>query len=123
MTVGRTDFLRGVMDLLLLRVLADGPRHATGLTEELQGVFEGVVSVKVSSLHGRLRHLERQGWVTSGYGRSSTNRQARYYELTPEGWTQLERSADDWHRFAALVAGMMLPNRGRPEPEQRPTEP
>ena len=108
----RTDFLRGAMDLVVLRVLADGPRHATGLTDELQGIFEGVASVKIGSLHGRLRELERRGWLVSEYGRSAHNRQTRLYSLTPDGWTHLERSADDWNRFAALVSGMLLPNRG-----------
>jgi hypothetical protein len=33
---------------------------------------------------------------------------ARYYELTPAGWTQLETSVDDWSRFTALVGSVML---------------
>jgi len=94
--------------MMILRALTNGPRHCSGITEDLRAVFEDVASVKVGSLHSRLRRMERYGWLRSEWGRSPANRVARFYELTPAGWKQLETSVDDWSRFTALVGSVML---------------
>ena len=104
----RVDFLRGAMELLILRCVAGGPRHGRDIANQLSDLFEGVPSARVGSLYGRLRRMERLGWLTSEYRVSDTNRLARFYRITPTGWKQLETSAGEWSAFSGLLSGFLL---------------
>lgn len=104
----RADFLRGAIELLILRSVASGPRHGRDIEGQLEQLFEGIPSVKVPSLYGRLRRLERAGWLTSAYGLTSSRRMARFYRITPAGWKKLEESAGEWGAFSGLVSGFLL---------------
>ena len=104
----RVDFLRGATELLILRCVAGGPRHGSDIAAQLTELFEGVPSARVGSLYGRLRRMERLGWLASSYGVTETNRMARYYRITPAGWKQLETSAGEWSTFSGLLSGFLL---------------
>ncbi len=97
----QTDALRGSLDLLVLKTLSLTPMHGWGISQRVQQISDGVLEVNQGSLYPALQRLEKVGLVTSEWGTTDNNRQARYYRLTPAGRRALGAELESWRRFAA----------------------
>jgi transcriptional regulator len=107
MSAERGELLRGTLEMLILRCLADGPMHGYGITERLQRVSEKVLVVEEGSLYPALYRMQKRGWLTSEWGRSKNNRRARFYSITGKGQTRLAEAAKSWERFSEAVGRAM----------------
>ena len=96
-----TDALRGSLDLLVLKTLSLEPMHGWGISQRVQQISNGVLEVNQGSLYPALQRLEKQGLITSDWGTTDNNRQARYYRLTARGRRALGEELESWRRFAA----------------------
>jgi DNA-binding PadR family transcriptional regulator len=47
--------------------------------------------------------MEDQGWLTSEWGDSESNRRAKYYRLTSSGRRQLQTEKSRWDRVALAI--------------------
>ena len=97
----QTDALRGSLDLLVLKTLSLAPMHGWGIGQRVQQLSAGVLEVNQGSLYPALQRLEKDGLVTSEWGTTDNNRQARYYRLTAAGRRALGVELESWRRFAA----------------------
>ncbi len=97
----QSDALRGSLDLLVLKTLSLAPLHGWGISQRVQQISDGVLEVNQGSLYPALQRLEKQGLITSVWGTTDNNRQARYYELTAAGRRALGEELESWRRFAA----------------------
>ena len=50
-----------------------------------------------------------KGWIAGEWGKTTENRRARYYQLTPEGNRQLERELTRYNRVAQAIARILQP--------------
>jgi len=98
-----TEVLRGTLDLLILKTLALTPMHGWGISQRIQQFSRGVLDVNQGSLYPALQRLELKGWITSDWGATDNNRQARYYRLTAAGRRALGSETEDWRRYVAAV--------------------
>jgi transcriptional regulator len=103
----KSDLLQGTLDLLILKTLALGPRHGWGISQRIQQTSEDVLRVNQGSLYPALHRLEHQGWVTSQWGVSDHNREARFYRLTRAGQRQLQVERAQWDRITGAVARVL----------------
>ena len=55
------------------------------------------------SLFPALHRLEQKGWLTAEWGRSETNRKAKFYELTSAGRRHTEEEARNWKRISVAI--------------------
>lgn len=99
----QTDYLPGTLDLLILKTLALGPNHGWAVAQRIQEISNEVVRLNQGSLYPALQRLEVRGWIESEWGRTDTNRRAKYYRLTPLGRAQVEQESRQWRRFALAV--------------------
>lgn len=97
------ELLRGTLDLLVLRVLAQGPMHGWGIGERLTALSDEVFLVRQGSLYPALQRLRKQGWIRASWQASENNRRARYYALTPAGRTRLKLEVEAWRRASGAV--------------------
>jgi transcriptional regulator len=95
--------LQGTLDLLILKTLALEPMHGWGISQRIQQISQGVLSVNQGSLYPALYRLEEQGWISSEWGSSDHNRQAKYYRLTRAGRRQLAEERENWERLSAAI--------------------
>ena len=100
------DWLRGHLDLLLLAVLADGPRHGYAAIEALKARTGGTLDVPEGSIYPALHRLEAAGRLRSDWSTAS-GRRRRVYELTAEGRRTLRAGASAWTGFAEAVASVL----------------
>ena len=101
--MSRTDLMRGTLDLLLLRALMTGPYHGLGVARRVEQITQGAFRVNPGSLFPALHRLEQKGWLTSEWGRSESNRKAKYYQLTPAGRRHTEEEARNWKRVSVAI--------------------
>jgi len=99
--------LQGTLDLLILRMLALGPRHGQGIARDIQRQSDEVLIVDHGSLYPALQRLEAKGWIEATWGTSENNRKARFYALTPRGRGQLVRETDRWGRLVAAMGRVL----------------
>jgi transcriptional regulator len=99
----RSELLQGTLDMLILKTLALEPMHGWGISQRIQQISAGVLSVNQGSLYPALYRLEQQGWIDSEWGSSDNNRQAKYYRLTRAGRKQLLEERDNWERLSTAI--------------------
>ena len=103
----QTDVLRGSLDLLVLKTLSLTPMHGWGISQRVQQLSDGVLEVNQGSLYPALQRLEKAGLITSEWGTTDNNRQARYYRLTTAGRRALGHELESWRRFAAGLEAVL----------------
>ena len=99
----KSDLLQGTLDLLILKTLALELMHGWGISQRIQQISEGVLNVNQGSLYPALYRLEEQGWITSEWGSSENNRQAKYYKLTRAGRKRLLQETENWERLSTAI--------------------
>jgi DNA-binding PadR family transcriptional regulator len=52
--------------------------------------------------------LEQYGWIKGTWGRTESNREAKYYEITKAGRKALGTETQAWRRMSALVERLLL---------------
>src|SRR3982750_24612 len=95
----KTDVLQGTLDLIVLRLLEQGPSNGWDLTQAIQVVSQGILSVNYGTLYPALHRLEAQGGLSAAWGITDNNRRARMYQLAPSGRKQLAEERKSWRRF------------------------
>ena len=101
------DLPQGTLDLLILKTVALEPQHGWAIALRIQQVSSEALRVQQGSLYPALHRLERRGWIKAKWGASENNRQAKYYELTRKGRTQLETQEDAWRRLTVAVGQIL----------------
>lgn len=102
-----TDLVQGTLDLLILKTLALEPMHGWAIANRIRQMSSDVLQVGHSALYPALHKLEKQGWITSEWKISETNRRARYYSLTRAGKKAVVTEAANWERLSAAITGIV----------------
>jgi PadR family transcriptional regulator, regulatory protein PadR len=101
------DALRGSLDLLILKTLSLSAMHGWGISQRVQQMSDGEFAMNQGSLYPALQRLEKDGLITSDWGVTDNNRQARYYRITAAGRRALGREVESWKRFAAALDAVL----------------
>jgi PadR family transcriptional regulator PadR len=105
--MGKTDYLQGALDLLILQTLALGPNHGWGIQQRIKQVSHEALTVSQGSLYPALHRLEAGGLLASEMAPSENNRRARVYRLTPTGRKKLTAETEDWRQFAGAIRRLL----------------
>src|SRR5690349_6905841 len=98
---------QGTLDLLVLRILAGGPKHGFAISRRLSELSNDWLQVDEGSLYPCLYRMEERGFVRSEVLLSENKRRARYYTITDRGEEELERRAENWRQLSGLVAAVL----------------
>ena len=107
MPPGDRSVLPGTLDLLVLRLLRDGPAHGFALSRELRLRTEGVVDLTDGALYQALHRMENDGLVRAEWGRSEKGKRAKFYRLTDRGAQRLRNEVRAWHRYVDAVGRVL----------------
>ena len=107
----RVELLQGTLDLIVLQALATmGPLHAYALSARLEQMSDHPFSLNQGTLYPALVRMEQKGWIKGAWGRTESNREAKFYSLTRAGERALGEQAERWRRLAGLVDKLLLEN-------------
>ena len=98
-----SDLIQGTLDLLILKTLANGPKHGWAIARRIQLVSGDVLQVTQGSLYPALHRLEQQGWLKSEWIMTETGREAKAYGLSASGKKQLVKELDSWARLSGAI--------------------
>jgi len=95
----------GTLDLLILRTLETmGPLHGYAIARRIEQVSGESLQLSQGSVYPALIRLEQEGWISTEWGISETNRKVKFYSLTRAGRKQLRVEIGKWEKATALVA-------------------
>ena len=105
---GKADVLQGTLDLMVLQTLMTlGPLHGYAIAARLEQVSGGSLQLNMGTLYPGLMRLEQRGFVRGAWGVTDSNRNARFYTITPSGRRQLASERAEWTRMAAIMATLL----------------
>lgn len=103
---GEAQALKGHLDVLLLAVLEDGPRHGYAVKEALREGSGSRFDLPTGTIYPALHRLEEAGLI-SGAWSIVDGRRRRTYQLTDAGVGKLHADRGNWHGFAAAVTALL----------------
>jgi PadR family transcriptional regulator, regulatory protein PadR len=100
----RSEFLKGTLDMLILKIVALGPIHGYAISQRIKQISKDFFQVQQGSLYPALHRLEDRGWLKADWKETDTGREAKFYSLTARGRKQLESEMRTWGKLADAVA-------------------
>ena len=99
---------KGVLDMLILRLLEYGSKYGYQMISELREKSGGAFSLKEGTLYPVLYRLEEKRYVES-YWQEASERQIprKYYRITAAGRDALAEIAASWEKIAAGISCIM----------------
>lgn len=111
------EWLRGVLELCVLRLLADGPTYGYELAARLTQA--GLGHIKGGTLYPLLRRFEQNGHVSIEWRPGEGGPGRKYYLLTDQGRAALEDLTVRWREFTETTAQLLT---GPPAPTGTTTD-
>lgn len=111
-----SEWLRGVLGLCVLRVLADGPTYGYAIASSLAD--SGLGPLKGGTLYPLLKRLEDAGWVVTEWRPGEGGPGRKYYALTDDGAGELRRSAARWDAFTMTTRRIVADGASAPAEEE-----
>src|SRR5215813_3759842 len=100
----RAEFLKGTLDMLILKVVALGAIHGYAISQRIQQISKDFFQVQQGSLYPALHRLEDRGWLRAEWRQTETGREAKFYTVTRAGRKQLEAEVRNWEQVSVAVA-------------------
>ena len=109
----KSEFPQGMLDPLILKVVALAPAHGYAIGQRLDQVSRGVVQVPQGSLYPALHRLENRGLLAADWRETETGLEAKFYRLTRKCCAQLETEAAIWERLTEAITLILSMAEGR----------
>jgi transcriptional regulator len=95
------------LDLLILRILVNGPQHGYGILLRVHESSSQLLRVEEGSMYPALHRLEQSGALSAEWRPSENNRRAKFYSLTAKGKKRLADEQRHWQRVAEGVSRVL----------------
>ncbi|HZQ50968.1 MAG TPA: PadR family transcriptional regulator [Bryobacteraceae bacterium] len=100
--------LQGTLDLIVLRTLETmGPQHAYAIATRLEQISDKLLRLNQGTLYPALARLEQQGRIKGTWGKTESNREAKFYSITKAGQKALAEETRRWRRMSGLVEKLL----------------
>ncbi len=99
------EWLRGVLELCVLAVVADGPTYGYAIAQRLEAA--GLGTVKGGTLYPLLARLERDGLVSGNWHAGDGGPGRKYVELTSAGAKELITRSKQWSAFSVTTQALV----------------
>lgn len=107
---GADQLASGVIDMLVLRVVADGETYGYEIAQTLE--VHGLVAVSEATVYTSVKRLEKQGLLTSRREIADNGRARRYYAITAGGRREISQRLATWDALAKVVTSVFAAGEG-----------
>lgn len=97
------DFLQGTLDLLILRVCAESPRHGYAIAQRIGQLSRALLNVPQGSLYPALHRLEHKKLLAATWVQTDAGRDAKIYRLTAKGRRALDAEIRQWQQVSQAI--------------------
>ena len=99
---------KGVLDMLVLKLLKSEPKYGYQIIQELREKSEGIFLLKDGTLYPVLYRLEDDGLVVSRWSEAEGKQMPRkYYEITENGRQAVADMETVWRHMAGGISKIM----------------
>ena len=99
---------KGVLDMLVLKLLESEPRYGYQIIQELKDKSGDVFSLKDGTLYPILYRLEDDGLVVSRWSEAVGKQVTRkYYEITQTGRSELKSIEQTWQSIVSGISQVL----------------
>ncbi len=106
-----SDLFTGSLDLLLLKALSWGPMHGYAIARWIRISTREGLNVREGALYPALHRLQSKGFLAEEWGITDTNREAKFYRLTPAGRKQLSAELVRWREYSRIMNSALATSR------------
>ena len=99
------EWMRGVLSLCVLRVVADGPTYGYAIAARLGEA--GLGSIKGGTLYPILTRLETEGLLSSSWEAGDGGPGRKFFTMTDAGARALRERSEQWQVFTERAAGLL----------------
>ena len=107
-----SDIVTGTLELLVLKTLSHGPLHGYAIGKAIKRESHDVLRIGENVLYPTLHRLEARGDLDGEWGKTSSGREAKIYELTSAGRNRLRSESATW--IARSEAALRILGGGAP---------
>lgn len=100
-----SEWLRAVLPLTVLAIVAEGETYGYVVAQRLQSA--GLGSVKGGTLYPVLNRLESAALVTSSWREGVAGPGRKFFAVTEQGRAHLAERTAAWHDFTERAAGLL----------------
>ena len=105
MAIDKT-LISGSTSMLILRLLSEKDMYGYEMIDTLRKRSENVFELKAGTLYPLLHSLEDKNYLTS-YEEEYAGKMRKYYRLTKDGRTFLEKKREEWEQYSRAVANVL----------------
>ena len=102
------NLMKGTLDLLVMKTVSLKPLHGYDISKWVRERTNERILIDDSALYQALRRLENRGWLVSEWRESPTGREAKFYQLTPEGKNQLMSRTQSWRSYVEAMSTVLV---------------
>jgi transcriptional regulator len=102
-----SDLFTGSLDLLILKAVSWGPLHGYAIGRWIRQSTSDVLTIQEGALYPALHRLERKGLLEEEWGFTETNREAKFYRLTPAGRKHLKQEVARWRDYSRVMTAAL----------------
>lgn len=96
---------KGVVELAILGLLANGPRYGQQLVEELAG--QAALALTPGTVYPLVSRLLKDKLIASTWQESPVGPPRKYYRLTPAGTRRLEELTEAWRAVRLAIDNIL----------------
>ena len=98
-----SEFKRGTLELLLLKLLDKGDMYGYQVVTSLEDGGGELLQIKEGTLYPVLYRLEDNGFISSYRDNPRRGVPRKYYKLTPSGKRYLAELIEEWESFTGII--------------------
>jgi PadR family transcriptional regulator, regulatory protein PadR len=106
-----SDLFTGSLDLIILKSLSWGPMHGYAIGQWIRTSTKEGLTVREGALYPALHRLAAKGFLAEEWGMTDTNREAKFYQLTPAGRKQLATESARWRDYSRIMTSALAATR------------
>jgi transcriptional regulator len=84
-----------------------GTMHGYAIARRIEQLSGDSMQLSQGSVHPALIRLQQEGWISTEWGVSETNRKVKFYSLTKAGRKQLLVEVANWEKATAMVVRIL----------------
>ncbi len=107
MNIGK-DLVAASATPLILAILKEGESYGYAIIKRVAELSGGELHWTDGMLYPVLHRLERNGFVSAGWGRSESGRRRKYYRLTDRGEEELASQRRQWQVVDSALRQMLF---------------
>lgn len=98
-----SDVIRGYNDLMILNLLWKKDSYGYEISKNIRQISNEKYIIKETTLYSAFTRLEKNGYISSYYGKETNGKRRTYYHITDTGKQYYLEKCDEWNLVKEVV--------------------